>query len=398
MLVNLEDNVYKVFDEALTKYSKIVLAYSGGKDSTVLAILFYKWLMLRNIKGLNVVLLHNDTLSEINPMEMWARHFMNEYSKRLSLIGNNVEIRIIVPDAIDTFYWRVFVRGYPAPTYNFRWCVNLLKMKPAKRSLHDDDAVLLTGIRESESSTRAGIVKRSYGSCPLGPSKCLAYYLQINESNITKISPLRDWQTADVFEYLRHERDFDVSELLRLYDCDGARFGCWHCTLATVQWGLQVLSNNYLYFDMLRLIYRRISDIPELRLRKSTGYSKLGALNHIARSIIFHAINIAEELSNIKLYGLDEIKVHNITLRELFYKINAKEANKIIKTIDNTDKFISIEKIRKLDNSALLFIDMIDKMSIKDKSRILALKRGFDPMKEILQELKERTKQNDIIT
>jgi len=390
--------VYKVFDEALTKYSKIVLAYSGGKDSTVLAILFYKWLMLRNIKGLNVVLLHNDTLSEINPMEMWARHFMNEYSKRLSLIGNNVEIRIIVPDAIDTFYWRVFVRGYPAPTYNFRWCVNLLKMKPAKRSLHDDDAVLLTGIRESESSTRAGIVKRSYGSCPLGPSKCLAYYLQINESNITKISPLRDWQTADVFEYLRHERDFDVSELLRLYDCDGARFGCWHCTLATVQWGLQVLSNNYLYFDMLRLIYRRISDIPELRLRKSTGYSKLGALNHIARSIIFHAINIAEELSNIKLYGLDEIKVHNITLRELFYKINAKEANKIIKTIDNTDKFISIEKIRKLDNSALLFIDMIDKMSIKDKSRILALKRGFDPMKEILQELKERTKQNDIIT
>lgn len=398
MLVNLEDNVYKVFDEALTKYSKIVLAYSGGKDSTVLAILFYKWLMLRNIKGLNVVLLHNDTLSEINPMEMWARHFMNEYSKRLSLIGNNVEIRIIVPDAIDTFYWRVFVRGYPAPTYNFRWCVNLLKMKPAKRSLHDDDAVLLTGIRESESSTRAGIVKRSYGSCPLGPSKCLAYYLQINESNITKISPLRDWQTADVFEYLRHEKDFDVSELLRLYDCDGARFGCWHCTLATVQWGLQVLSNNYLYFDMLRLIYRRISDIPELRLRKNTGYSKLGALNHIARSIIFHAINIAEELSNIKLYGLDEIKVHNITLRELFYKINAKEANKIIKTIDNTDKFINIEKIRKLDNNALPFINMIDEMSIKDKSRILALKRGFDPMKEILQELKERTKQNDIIT
>jgi len=390
--------VYKVFDEALTKYSKIVLAYSGGKDSTVLAILFYKWLMLRNIKGLNVVLLHNDTLSEINPMEMWARHFMNEYSKRLSLIGNNVEIRIIVPDAIDTFYWRVFVRGYPAPTYNFRWCVNLLKMKPAKRSLHDDDAVLLTGIRESESSTRAGIVKRSYGSCPLGPSKCLAYYLQINESNITKISPLRDWQTADVFEYLRHEKDFDVSELLRLYDCDGARFGCWHCTLATVQWGLQVLSNNYLYFDMLRLIYRRISDIPELRLRKNTGYSKLGALNHIARSIIFHAINIAEELSNIKLYGLDEIKVHNITLRELFYKINAKEANKIIKTIDNTDKFINIEKIRKLDNNALPFINMIDEMSIKDKSRILALKRGFDPMKEILQELKERTKQNDIIT
>ena len=390
--------MYKVFDEALTKYSKIVLAYSGGKDSTVLAILFYKWLMLRNIKGLNVVLLHNDTLSEINPMEMWARHFMNEYSKRLSLIGNNVEIRIIVPDAIDTFYWRVFVRGYPAPTYNFRWCVNLLKMKPAKRSLHDDDAVLLTGIRESESSTRAGIVKRSYGSCPLGPSKCLAYYLQINESNITKISPLRDWQTADVFEYLRHEKDFDVSELLRLYDCDGARFGCWHCTLATVQWGLQVLSNNYLYFDMLRLIYRRISDIPELRLRKNTGYSKLGALNHIARSIIFHAINIAEELSNIKLYGLDEIKVHNITLRELFYKINAKEANKIIKTIDNTDKFINIEKIRKLDNNALPFINMIDEMSIKDKSRILALKRGFDPMKEILQELKERTKQNDIIT
>jgi len=286
---------------------------------------------INNVSGMKITLLHNDTLSEINPMEFWARKFMNEFKEKVEALGNHVEIKIVTPPPIDTFYWRVFVRGYVAPTYNFRWCVNLLKRKPTERAINNG-TILLVGLREDESATRKNIMRRNYGSCPLSPSKCLGYYFMVND--MRKVAPLRDWRTADVWEYLRKGHDIGVDDLLFLYGCEEARYGCWHCTLVKVQWGLRVLDERYMYFEALRVLYRKISDLPELRYEKNKGYSSLGGLNKYGRSIFYHALGSAEELSGVRVYGLDESKVGDYSLREIFYELDSDVAMKIILSTD----------------------------------------------------------------
>jgi len=129
------ETVYRLFDEMAEKHDELVVAYSGGKDSTLLLLLLYKWLARGDVgQRFKITILHNDTLGEINPMEFWARSFMAEISERIRKLGHMVETIITTPPARDTFYWRVIVRGYPAPNYYFRWCV---KLKPTGKSLKE---------------------------------------------------------------------------------------------------------------------------------------------------------------------------------------------------------------------------------------------------------------------
>ncbi|WP_054856873.1 phosphoadenosine phosphosulfate reductase family protein [Vulcanisaeta sp. JCM 16159] len=148
-------DAFKVFDEAYTRSRRFILAYSGGKDSTATAILLYKWVLERRPRDLEVVILHNDTMSEILPMEAWARKFMSEFTARMEGLGIEVVREVATPEPTDTFYWRVFVRGYPAPTFNFRWCVDLLKLNPTRRVLaRYRDYILIVGSRDEESAAR----------------------------------------------------------------------------------------------------------------------------------------------------------------------------------------------------------------------------------------------------
>jgi DNA sulfur modification protein DndC len=388
-------NVYDVFDKTIKKSNQVTIAYSGGKDSTTLAILFLRWLRLRGVKGLQITLLHNDTMSEIEPMEYWARDFMWTFQRLASELGNHVEIKIARPPIVDTFYWRAIIRGYPAPTRNFRWCVKLLKTDPTTKAigLIPDDYVI-TGVRELESRERAKLVRQKYGGCPLGPSKCLAYYfLKFNEGRSKKIAPLRDWTNADVWEFLRSVKDVDISDLLYLYGCEEARYGCWHCTLASVQWGLQVLDKRYLYWDAVRLLYRRISDILELRFKKSKGYSKLGALNACARSILLHLINIAERVSGVRLYGLDESYFGGYSLREILYELDPIEAEKVITEADprlDPQRRVPISDIRNIAKHRSIIpriCGLLEYTSANDKARRIAIQKGLDPVTTLLAEL-----------
>ncbi len=354
-----QDKVFTIFDESIREGSTITVAYSGGKDSTVLAILLYRWAKERRISGLNVTLLHNDTLSEIDMMEKWARKFMRDFRRKMSELGNHTTLKVAVPKAIDTF--------------------------------------LMTGLREFESRERARLVKQKFGGCPLGPSKCLAYYfLAKDDGRDRKVAPLRDWPNSDIWEFMRKVEDYDISDLLYLYGCDEARYGCWHCTLARVQWGLHALKKEYLYFDALRLLYRRISDLPNLRFKKNSGYSKLGALDATGRSMLLHLMQIAEAKSGIRIYGLDEVTINGYSLRRIFYDLQPREAQRLISQADpdlNPTRAVGITELRDISKHASkvqVAARKIAKTTMKDKSRVLALEKGFDPTKELLDELLTR--------
>jgi DNA sulfur modification protein DndC len=349
-------NVYKIFNSVAKNRKELIFGYSGGKDSTLLLLLFYRWLKENNSfhRRYSITLLHNDTLGEINPMELWARSFMKEIAGRIRNVGHEVEVVVTVPPAVDTFYWRVLVRGYPAPSYSFRWCVNLLKLKPTKKSLNEiqnvkKNPILLLGSREDESISRQRSLNKRYGGCPMGPGKCHAYYFSTETNGISKAAPIRDWTNADVWSYLRSCEDANISNLLFLYGCEEARYGCWHCTLIKTQWGFKVLPENYQYFDAVRLIYRMVSDIPSLRIRKNTGYSTRGALTAVPRSLLLHLFQAAEEKSGVRLYGLDESRVSDgYSLRQIFYELDAEKAMEIILKEDK-----HIDRRRLIDISIL---------------------------------------------
>lgn len=395
--------VLEVFDESVQNGQEITLAYSGGKDSTLLTVLFYEWLKLHPDLGIKIRLLHNDTMSEIDPMEGWARSFMLAYKLKVEEITNSrVELEIRTPIAQDTFYWRAIIRGYPPPSFNFRWCVHLLKEKPAK--LDDIQGKIFTGLRESESKARKQSMTKKYGnSCGATPGGCMAYYYSSagkgNEGRGNKVAPFRDWSDADVWEFLwkyRSKGDFDIEPLFKLYPNPQMRYGCWHCTLASVQMGLHALNSGLEYFEAVRILYRKFSDLHYLRVKKTTGYSTLGPLNATGRSILLELIALAEELAGVRLYGLDYNKVGNRSLREVFFELPSEISEACVKEADpKLPKYrhVSISRIRSIGTNKNLV-----KKAIKDvrprltdeKSYKMLISSGRDPFATLLKLLEDK--------
>ncbi|MDS0257479.1 phosphoadenosine phosphosulfate reductase family protein [Thermoplasmatales archaeon AK] len=392
--------VFEVFDKSIEDGEKVTLAFSGGKDSTTLALLFYEWIKLKQDISLEITLLHNDTSSEIDLMEQWARNFMDDYKRRIEESTANrvkVSLDIKTPKAIDTFYWRMLIRGYPAPSFNFRWCVHLLKEKPAK--LDSVEGKLFTGLREAESSERKNLMRKKYGnSCSASPGGCMAYYYS-SEGKGNKIAPFRDWEDADVWNFLlryRKRGDFNISPLFTLYPNPKVRYGCWHCTLASVQWGLHTLGSGLEYFEAVRILYRKFSDLPYLRIKKTTGYSKLGPLNATGRSIMLNLISAAEELSNNRLYGLDYNKLDGVSLREILFDMDAAEATKFIRKFDTNIpeyRYVKISRVRDISKNKRTVLrairDAYD-LCLNDKAYKFLKMRDEDPLIKLLDRLRDR--------
>jgi len=340
---NLLSTAYTTFDGAVRRgYRRFVIAYSGGKDSTAVAILLYRWTRER-LPDIRVTVLHNDTLSEIEPVETWARKFMGEYARKMSQYVAT-DILIVTPEPTETFYWRVFVRGYPASTFAWRWCVKPLKYAPAQRAISQlgGNAVVVTGLRDEESPERARLMAKRFGACQ--PGSCLSAFFSTADG-VPKIAPIRHWTTEEVWSFLKTQRDFDVSDLVKLYASTNGRYGCWHCTLVRVHTGLHI-EPSYAWLDALRLIYRAVSDMAELRWTKSSGYSRLGGLTALGRAIIYRAVPIVEEKSGHRFYGLDAARVGGYTLREIFYELDVEKADAVVKRADPTDRWVGMDTLR----------------------------------------------------
>jgi len=409
-------NTFNAFNEALKKYPKHcwVLSFSGGKDSTFMTLLFKEWIdaynnVIDELQYTNIYILHNDTLGEVYFMESWARSFGREITKYLNERGLKAEFHITKPDIIDTFYWRMIVRGYPAPTFKFRWCVNLLKLDPTRKFIHraylqsGKPVILFSGVRLDESPARSGSIKRRQrgasetlvnSGCPM---RChmILFQLDAKEKYIIKYAPILHWREDEVWKYLYEKClvNGNLEILFKLYGIKGfqkvlaapARYGCWHCTMVSRHYGIFIAMNmfdkKYLYLECGRLLLKLLSDISELREKKNWGYSKLGPLNVFGKSLVLKLLIAIEEFSQTKLYGLDEsylTKLGKITLRDIFYRFDPTEANKFIKILDDSDrvKNFDIEKVRKAKLNQELISKIKDHVNNEFRGRNNVLIQG----------------------
>lgn len=244
-----------------------VVAYSGGKDSTLLLQLVWEVMadLPQDQRHRPVIVLGNDTLVE-SPLVI--RHLHNSLANIESAAGSNglpIQICVTTPAIDQTFWVNVIGRGYIPPTRNFRWCTDRMKILPTSRLLKEivrekRGAILLIGTRRSESQNRRrGMDRRNVSAARLNPHSTV--------DGCHMFAPLADLDDDDVWMVLMQRRPpwgGTHRNLISLYRQAGGgecplimskedapscgssspRFGCWTCTVVAKDRSLRGLIDS----------------------------------------------------------------------------------------------------------------------------------------------------------
>ncbi|HSW63854.1 MAG TPA: DNA phosphorothioation system sulfurtransferase DndC [Dissulfurispiraceae bacterium] len=245
-----------------------VVGYSGGKDSTAtLQLVWYALASLsadqRNRKTVYVI--STDTLVEQPVVARWVSE-AHDLIRRASVEQDMPIVpHRLTPKTKDTYWVNLLGRGYPAPRQTFRWCTSRLKIAPSNSFILNvlkshGEAVLVLGIRKAESSRRSAIMSRH-------ESRRTRDYLSPNASlpNSQVFSPIESWSNDDVWLYLmQYQNPWGRSNkaLMQMYrgasldndcpiildtttpSCGSSRFGCWVCTLVSVDRSMEAMIQN----------------------------------------------------------------------------------------------------------------------------------------------------------
>ncbi|MBA7599415.1 hypothetical protein ES703_06448 [subsurface metagenome] len=234
------------------------LAYSGGKDSSALLKLVYLALEELHRKSKLVTVIYCDTGVEIPIIRTFVIRTLENLSNEA--VENNIPIRtrIVYPPIKDRFFSKVIGRGYPPPTFKFRWCTDVLRIRPIRRFLknQNEQCIVLLGVRKGESFERDRIISRHETTHDY-------YYRQSGNKNALIYSPIIGYNVSDVWSILNEEsnpRSIDTEKLQILYsvlnsenanslkssNVSGAkgRFGCWTCTVVRRDKAVENLIQN----------------------------------------------------------------------------------------------------------------------------------------------------------
>ena len=302
-----------------------VLGYSGGKDSSAMMTLIYFALLGLKPEDRHkpVFVVASDTLVE-TPM------VVDHVEKSLKLIeegakreGLPITSHKVVPKSNNTFWANLLGKGYPAPTRNFRWCTERMKIDPVSTFIKErvseyDEVIVVLGSRSQESASRAQVIKKHKID-----GSDLAVHTTL--SNAFIYTPIDTWSVDDVWKILRlchlkteetpygtKNKWFDKYDLewenpwggknlvlWNLYkdssgqgecpmvidettpSCGNSRFGCWTCTVVTRDRAMESLIQNGEQWMTPLLKYRNIlsrSTSPKLKKKYRNHIRRDGRL------------------------------------------------------------------------------------------------------------------------
>ena len=266
-----------------------ILAYSGGKDSTLL--LQCVWEVIVDMhpadRNRSVLVVGNDTLVESPPV-------IQHLKKSLKLINDAavqeqlpISTKITEP-CIDHTYWvNVVGRGYIPPTRNFRWCTDRMKILPTNRLIQQmtqqaNGSILLIGTRRAESHSRQrAMTKRNVSLYNMNPHSSI--------KGCSIFAPIGDLTDDDVWlTILQRKPPWGGSHrnLITLYRNAGGgecplvvtkeqapscgtsspRFGCWTCTVVKKDRSLRGLIDSGTTRDeLMEALYNFREWLIELR-------------------------------------------------------------------------------------------------------------------------------------
>jgi DNA sulfur modification protein DndC len=261
---NIKDLIAEVQEVYLEDTRPWVIGYSGGKDSSaVVQLIFYALEKLPPEKRKKkVFVISSDTLVETPVIveHIWQNIKMIGEAARAK--GLPMETEIVRPQVTETFWVNIIGKGYPAPTNQFRWCTDRMKIKPANRFILDrvaehGEVVVVLGVRSAESATRQQVI-----NLHKIPGQLLSRHSTL--PNAFVYSPIVDFSTQDVWTFLLQSKNpwgGDNHRLMALYknaaqgecplvidtstpSCGNSRFGCWTCTVVSSDKSMRAMIDN----------------------------------------------------------------------------------------------------------------------------------------------------------
>ena len=266
-----------------------VIAFSGGKDSTLLLQLTWEMLsaLPNDKRHRKIYIVGNDTLVESPLVIHHLRATMEKIDVAITAHSLPMETLITRPNIDQTFWVNVIGRGYIPPTRNFRWCTDRMKIIPTSKLLKKlvrahKRAVLLVGTRMSESLNRhRSMKKHSISGRAMNPHSAIA--------GCRMFAPLAEFEDEDVWLTLIQRKPpwgGSHRELITLYrnaaggECPlvlnkadapscgttSPRFGCWTCTVVNKDRSLQgLIDSGYGNTDSLKRLFDFREWLIELR-------------------------------------------------------------------------------------------------------------------------------------
>jgi DNA sulfur modification protein DndC len=252
--IKILDKINKTIEETKEAYlydsKPWILGYSGGKDSTTTLQLV--WYALRDIpkdkRTKHIYVISSDTLVETPLIKKYLIENQLKINEKARQEELPISAEILTPIIDETFWVNLIGRGYPAPQQMFRWCTNRLKIKTSSRFIQEKisksgEVVIVLGTRRQESDARANVMRKL-------DIKDSIFSRSNQFSAAFSYSPIRDWSTWDVWQYLMQVPNpwgGDNQTLAQMYrnaegecpfvvddkspPCGTSRFGCWVCTL-----------------------------------------------------------------------------------------------------------------------------------------------------------------------
>ncbi len=199
----LKEEAFAFVRRAAAKFDeeRIVISFSGGKDSTATADV-----VVKALSNPSLVHIFGDTTLEFPSTIEYARRFRENHPQAIFEVARNDE---------QVFYDVCEDIGPPARM--MRWCCSMFKTGPITRVINgfyrNQQILTFYGIRKSESVSRSKY-NRIEDS---------AESVKIQQQTVA--SPIFFWKDIDVWLYLLAEK-VDFNDAYRLgYD----RVGCWCC-------------------------------------------------------------------------------------------------------------------------------------------------------------------------
>lgn len=295
-----------------------VIAYSGGKDSTMTLQLVLDTIAKEAEKELHV--LYADTRVEPPPVVAQATSLLRKVATWAEENNLPVKTRVLYPETAEGFFVLMLGKGYLPPTRWFRWCTKRLKVNPIRKYVKGlvqqcGACTVVLGMRLKESQDRdRGLKKRGYSK-----------WMPFEGVQGTMIyAPILQLSVEDVWNYLLDNEPpwgMDNHLLRHLYTggntscslfCGGIRFGCWVCTVVKKDRCTEGLAQipgwdwlgNLLGYRDLMLEVRQNPENRLLRTKNSRSY--LGPFDLSTRKFLYEKLKELESKTGATILSREE--------------------------------------------------------------------------------------------
>ena len=135
-LDNIYDEIRKIY---LGDNRPWILGFSGGKDSTCMVQLVWNAIvdLPSKKRQKKIYIISSDTLVESPKIVEQITDTLDSMEHAAKKQNLPISTNLVRPQTKDTFWVCLLGLGYPAPSNNFRWCTDRLKIRNADRFISE---------------------------------------------------------------------------------------------------------------------------------------------------------------------------------------------------------------------------------------------------------------------